>query len=74
MRRGGVCVAANLGDETVRLPLPEAQTGIETGAGGAGGARLLLASDPAIQMETGVDGDSKTPVVILPGASVAVCG
>ncbi|MER6814701.1 malto-oligosyltrehalose trehalohydrolase [Spirillospora sp. NPDC000708] len=66
MRRGGVLVAANLGDGTVRLPLPDAGVG--------GGARLLLASDPAIRMETGANGDSKIPVVVLPGASAAVCG
>jgi maltooligosyltrehalose trehalohydrolase len=62
MRRGGVLVAANLGGGTVRLPVP------------GGGDRLLLASDPAIHMETGVNGDSKTPLVTLPGASAAVIG
>ncbi|QXJ22072.1 malto-oligosyltrehalose trehalohydrolase [Actinomadura graeca] len=63
MRRGGVCVAANLGGGPVRLDV----TGLPE-------PRLLLASNPAITAEKGVNGDSRTAVVSLPGASVAVLG
>ncbi|WP_141581012.1 malto-oligosyltrehalose trehalohydrolase [Actinomadura sp. WMMA1423] len=63
VRRGPVCVAANLGDGPVVLPMP--------GPGG-GAPRLLLASDPAILL-TPDGSDHSGPVsVALPEASVAV--
>jgi maltooligosyltrehalose trehalohydrolase len=61
MWRGGVCVAANLGGVPVVLPAGER-------------ARLLLASNPAIHLDTGGFGDSGTASVELPAASVAVLG
>jgi maltooligosyltrehalose trehalohydrolase len=63
VRRGSVCVAANLGDRPVLVPLP--------GSGGAAPG-LLLASDPAIHLDPVGLGDSGTASVVLPGASVAV--
>ncbi|WP_067454153.1 malto-oligosyltrehalose trehalohydrolase [Actinomadura macra] len=63
MRRGGLCVAANLGGGPVRLD------GI-----GPSGARLLLSSNPAIAMEKEVNGDSRAAALSLPAASVAVLG
>lgn len=62
MWRGGIGVAANLGDVPVVLP-----------AGAAGGPpRLLLASDPAIHLDPGGLGDSGRATVALPAASVAI--
>ena len=59
MRRGQVCVAANVGDVPVVLPVPAP-------------ARLLLGSDPAIRLDDDMIGDSGTAAVALPGASAAV--
>ncbi|TMR03482.1 malto-oligosyltrehalose trehalohydrolase [Actinomadura soli] len=63
MRRGRVCVAANLGGQPVVLP---------AAAPGAPRPRLLLASDPAIRLDADKFGDSETAFVELPGASAAV--
>ncbi|MCQ0016053.1 DUF3459 domain-containing protein [Actinomadura madurae] len=65
MWRGGVCVAANLGGLPVLLP---------ASAPGAARPRLLLASDPAIHLDTDGIGDSGTASLALPAASVAVLG
>ncbi|MGW5412057.1 malto-oligosyltrehalose trehalohydrolase [Actinomadura geliboluensis] len=62
MRRGGIGVAANLGDVPVALP-----------AGPPGARpRLLLASDPAIHLDPGALGDSGRAAVELPAASIAI--
>ncbi|MFF4242177.1 malto-oligosyltrehalose trehalohydrolase [Actinomadura geliboluensis] len=62
MRRGGIGVAANLGDVPVALP-----------AGPPGARpRLLLASDPAIHLDPGALGDSGRVAVELPAASIAI--
>jgi maltooligosyltrehalose trehalohydrolase len=65
MWRGGVCVAVNAGSFPVLLP-----------ASAPGGAppRLLLASNPAIHLDTDGLGDSGTASLALPGASAAVLG
>ncbi|MBT2210635.1 malto-oligosyltrehalose trehalohydrolase [Actinomadura sp. NEAU-AAG7] len=60
MRRGGVHLAANLGERPVRLDVP--------------GGRLLLASNPAIDLQPDVNGDSRTVTLALPGTCVAVLG
>lgn len=63
VRRGSVCVAANLGDRPALVPVP--------GSGGTAPG-LLIASDPAIRLDPVGLGDSGTASVVLPGASVAV--
>ncbi|GAA2302098.1 malto-oligosyltrehalose trehalohydrolase [Actinomadura luteofluorescens] len=63
VRRGSVCVAANLGDRPVLVPVP---------GRGEAAPGLLLASDPAIRLDPVGLGDSGTASVVLPGASVAV--
>ena len=63
MRRGRVCVAANVGTVPVVLSASTC---------GATPARLLLASDPAISLDTDIIGDSSSVSVGLPAASVAV--
>ncbi|XRQ05735.1 malto-oligosyltrehalose trehalohydrolase [Actinomadura welshii] len=63
MRRGGVCVAANFGTLPVVLPAPEMA---------APRPRILLASDPAIRLDSDIVGDSGMASLELPGASAAV--
>ncbi|WP_242903202.1 malto-oligosyltrehalose trehalohydrolase [Actinomadura terrae] len=60
MRRGGVHLAANLGERPARLSVPD--------------RRLLLASNPAIDLQPDVNGDSRTATLALPGTCVAVLG
>ncbi|TDD80224.1 malto-oligosyltrehalose trehalohydrolase [Actinomadura rubrisoli] len=69
MRRGGVCVAANLGGGPVRLP-----TAVLMEPPPAPGACLLLASNSVIHLENGVNGDSGTDSLVLPVSGVAVLG
>ncbi|MFI0405069.1 malto-oligosyltrehalose trehalohydrolase [Actinomadura sp. 3N508] len=69
MRRGRVCVAANLG----KLPvvLPAAPPGAFPPATPP---RLLLSSDPGIRLDADKFGDSEMIFVELPGASAAIFG
>ncbi|RKS76317.1 maltooligosyl trehalose hydrolase [Actinomadura pelletieri DSM 43383] len=69
MWRGGVCVAANLGETPVDLPISPPARAPE-----AARPRLLLASNPAIHLHGDMTGDTGTDRIQLPGTSVAVLG
>ncbi|GAA4235532.1 malto-oligosyltrehalose trehalohydrolase [Actinomadura meridiana] len=63
MRRGAVCVAANLGEAAVTLPVR---------APGASPSRLILTSNTAIGIKEVIFGDSSSISIELPGCSVAI--
>jgi maltooligosyltrehalose trehalohydrolase len=63
MRRGAVCVAANLGETAVACPVRTP---------GPDRPRLILASNTAISVKKEIFGDSSSITVELPGASVAI--